>query len=209
MDKLDKIIKEIEKEMNNIKKLPPEERLREIEKLEKIRKEEMEKAEALREESMFQMEKSEKEREEEEQKKNEEESEERKRGRGESLEEEVSLDARGKAQRNKERIQQQTIAGIYQVISAGDVYSGLREIRNRAASGQSLTDEDERRIRSYGQLIESGEMYRTQSSSSGAGSGAFENNLTRAEEALKQIEAYKMMKSGRPNQTYQSGQGRY
>lgn len=196
MDKLDRIIKEIEHEMNEIKKLPPEERLERIKKLEKLREEELKKAESLKEESIFQIEKEKEETQTEEA--NAKEQEDKKtadRKRQEStLEEEVA-----QVQAIKTAEKQENISGMYKIIS-GDFYTGLADLRNKAASG-NLSEYEIHKLDSYRELIEQGGASYQQKLDEQQRK-KFDENLTRAEQALKQIETYK---SGKKQTTYQSG----
>lgn len=202
MDKLDKIIKEIEQEMNEIKKLPPEERLERIKKLEKIREEELKKAESLKEESIFQIEKERKEAESEEAeiKEDKDHLDEERRKKESSLEEEVA-----QAQSRKPTQKQESLSGMYKIIS-GDFYSGLADLRNKAASG-NLSEYEIHRLDSYRELIEQGGATYQQKLDEQQ-KKKFDENLTRAEQALKQIETYK---AGKKQSMYQPGsnQGNY
>ncbi len=77
------------------------------------------------------------------------------------------------------------VSSTYQT-AASNIYSGLKTIRDKASSGQALTEEEKRRMENYKGFI--GEMEK--------GKGAeyvseqLKETVTRSEYALKQIENY-------------------
>jgi len=173
--------------LGQIKKLPPEQRIRYLKKLEESKKKETEEAEKLIESSESEV--SERKRREEEEEKKEIEKREIRAiatGQEENLEEIVHETQAGEEQPKGPvyGAPLEEIRNIYQ-IATGDVYRSISELRNKAAT-QGLTEEEEKRFNSYNSAF----SQITPVQAAYIRDEQARINVAKAKEALEQIKKY-------------------